>query len=202
MTTADFSLAFRYRNGSIIAPWKDVSRDDEPQGDCQDFAWSVLILETGSKAKALLALLTLRAMIWRCHSPANGILPRHAVLRYRGQFIDSTVREWRASPSPHKKRWPVGLPVLVGLLGLFGLAGPIYADPQCIALPQFIDGLASRYAETPRTSGLAGNQLLVITASDAGTWTALMVNPDGTACMVSAGEAFVIAPVAVPGVLN
>ena len=82
------------------------------------------------------------------------------------------------------------------------LATTAQAETPCLPLPQFIDGLAEKYAETPRMSGLAGDQLLVITASEAGTWTALMVNPDGTACMVSAGEAFVIAPVAAPGVLN
>lgn len=103
-------------------------------------------------------------MIWRCHSPVNGILPRHAVLRYRGQWIDSTVREWRASPAPHKKRWPVGLPVVVGLLKLFGLAGPIYADPQCLALPQFIDGLAEKYAETPRQSRNSPRTALLVRA--------------------------------------
>ena len=118
MTTASFLRAFRYRKGSIIAPWKDVSRDAEPQGDCQDFAWSVLILETGSKAKALAALLTLRAMVWRCWSDKNGKIPRHAVLRYRGRWIDSTVREWRPTVSPHRKAWPVGAPVLAVIAAL------------------------------------------------------------------------------------
>ena len=87
------------------------------------------------------------------------------------------------------------------LLPLF-LATPASAQQACLALPQFLDGLAEKYDETPRMSGLAGTQLLVITASEAGTWTALMVNPDGSACLVSAGEAFVAAPAAIPGDLN
>ena len=82
------------------------------------------------------------------------------------------------------------------------LAMPANAQQACLALPQFLDGLAEKYDETPRMSGLAGTQLLIITASEAGTWTALMVNPDGSACLVSAGEAFVAAPAAIPGVLN
>ena len=82
------------------------------------------------------------------------------------------------------------------------LAMPASAQQACLALPQFLDGLAEKYDETPRMSGLAGTQLLIITASEAGTWTALMVNPDGSACLVAAGEAFVLAPPVIPGSLN
>ena len=45
------------------------------------------------------------------------------------------------------------------------LAMPASAETPCLALPQFLAGLAEKYAETPRMSGLAGNQLLVITAT-------------------------------------
>jgi hypothetical protein len=92
--------------------------------------------------------------------------------------------------------------LILGLIVLVGLSSLVDAQQACLALPQFLDGLAEKYAETPRMSGLAGTQLLVITASEAGTWTALMVNPDGYACLVSAGEAFVAATAAIPGALN
>lgn len=82
------------------------------------------------------------------------------------------------------------------------LAMPVQAETPCLPLPQFLQGLEDRYDETPRMSGLAGAQLLIITASEAGTWTAVLVNPDGSACIASAGEAFVIAPTVAPGVLN
>jgi hypothetical protein len=82
------------------------------------------------------------------------------------------------------------------------LAFPARAQQACLALPQFLDGLEAKYAETPRMSGLSGTQLLVITAGEAGIWTALLVNPDGSACMVSAGEAFVQAAPVIPGALN
>jgi hypothetical protein len=91
----------------------------------------------------------------------------------------------------------LGLIVLVGLSSL-----PSHAQQACLALPQFLDGLAEKYAETPRMSGLAGTQLMVITASESGSWSALMVNPDGSACLVAAGEAFVATPAAIPGALN
>ncbi len=114
MTVESFARAFRYRKGSILAPWKNVSRDPEPQGDCQDFAWSVLHIETGGKPWR--HILTGRAMLWRSKSPVNGFLPRHAVLWVKGRgWIDSTDRFWRYSPKPHKRAWPVGAPVLVGM---------------------------------------------------------------------------------------
>ena len=114
MSVDAFLRAFRYRAGSVLSPWRDVSLDDEPQGDCQDFALSVLSLETGGHPWR--AILTGRAMIWRAQSPVNGIIPRHAVLWLRGKgWADSTVREWRKTPTPHKLRWPAGAPVLLGL---------------------------------------------------------------------------------------
>jgi hypothetical protein len=37
---------------------------------------------------------------------------------------------------------------------------------------------------------MANGQLLVITANDAGGWSALFVAPDGQACMAASGEGF------------
>lgn len=114
MTTEEFCRRFRYRRYGIPGAFRDVRKSAE--GQCQDFAWSVLILETGGKAKALMALLTFRAIIWRAHSPSNKRLPRHAVLYLRGKgYIDSTNREWRNRPRPHIPRWPVGTPLILGL---------------------------------------------------------------------------------------
>jgi hypothetical protein len=55
--------------------------------------------------------------------------------------------------------------------------------------------LAERYHETPRMAGLTGGPMMIITASPEGTWSALIVQPDGTACLVASGADFeVIAP--------
>lgn len=113
MTTEDFNSVFRYRKGSIFGLWRDLSARETPQGDCQDYAWSVLCIEAGSPWKAIL---TGRAMIWRCQSPVNGLIPRHAVLWLRGKgWIDSTERHWRDRPAPHKLRWPAFSPVLAAV---------------------------------------------------------------------------------------
>lgn len=113
MTTDELCRRFVYRNGSILSPWKVIRKT--ATGDCQDFAFTVLIIETGSVARALLAMLTFRAVIWRAWSPVNGLIPRHAVLCYRGKWIDSTTRYWRDDPSPHRRAYPAGLPVILGL---------------------------------------------------------------------------------------
>lgn len=136
MTTEQLARAFRYRKGGLLSPWRDVSRDAEPQGDCQDLCWSVLCIEAGGKLRALLAMLTFRAVIWRAYSPVNGAIPRHAVLYLRGKgYIDSSDRYWRPSPKPHRPVYPAGLPVLVALAFLI-LGSPAFAQtPQCGPLP-------------------------------------------------------------------
>jgi len=115
MTTDELCRRFRIRKTSIFGLWRDLRKDLNPADDCQSFAWTVLILETGGKLQALKAMLTLRAVVWRCWSPQNGLIPRHAALCYRGQWIDSTTRYWRADASPHRRAYPAGLPVLIGL---------------------------------------------------------------------------------------
>jgi hypothetical protein len=112
ITEDQFVLGFRYRGGSIQAPWRDIRK--KLVGDCQDFSWTMLIIKAGGWFKALFMLLTFQAIIWRCWSPVNGIFPRHAVLSYRGQFIDSTYDTWRDNVEPCRRAWPVGTPILVG----------------------------------------------------------------------------------------
>lgn len=75
------------------------------------------------------------------------------------------------------------------------LAGHAVAQVQCAPLIDVLHGLAVNYAETVRTRALTTDgALLMITASDTGGWTAMIVSPDGTACLVAAGEAFELVP--------
>lgn len=83
---------------------------------------------------------------------------------------------------------------------LLALATPAQAQQACAPLPDALTALASRYAEAPRAQGLmADGRLMVITAADAGGWTAMVVTPEGQACMVAAGEAFGIVEAPKPG---
>jgi hypothetical protein len=80
------------------------------------------------------------------------------------------------------------------------LALPAAAQtPQCAGLADALAGLATTYGEQPRVTALmTGGNVLVITAAPSGGWTAMEVRPDGTACIVAAGEAFGIVPLGDP----
>ena len=81
------------------------------------------------------------------------------------------------------------------------LAAPAQGQTPCTGLPDALAALAARYAEAPRVSGLMANgQLLVITASEAGGFTVLLVTPEGLACMAASGEGFGLIEAEAPGV--
>jgi hypothetical protein len=107
MTLAELNRRFRIVPTSLLGFPRDLSNSTKPEGDCQTYAKTV---------KAILGVKFPQAIVWRCRSPQNGLLPRHAVLWVKGRgFIDSTRREFRDSPAPHRRAWPVGTPALVGL---------------------------------------------------------------------------------------
>ena len=84
---------------------------------------------------------------------------------------------------------------------LLTLAAPGHAQTPCTGLPDALAALAARYAEAPRVSGLMANgQLMIITASEAGGFTVLIVTPDGLACMAASGEGFALVEAPKPGV--
>jgi hypothetical protein len=97
---ARFNRDFRIVPTSLFDPPSSLSMIDQPRGDCQDYAKTV---------KAILGVKFPQAVVWRCWSPINGRIPRHAVLWVKGKgYIDSTERKWRDTPAPHRKAWPVG----------------------------------------------------------------------------------------------
>ena len=84
---------------------------------------------------------------------------------------------------------------------LLTLAAPAQAQTPCTGLPDALAALAARYAEAPRVSGLMANgQLMIITASEAGGFTVMLVTPDGQACMAASGEGFGLIEAEAPGV--
>jgi hypothetical protein len=107
MTLGEFNRRFRIVPTSLLGRPRDLRNAPKPQGDCQDYAKTVKAIEGASFP---------RAIVWRCWSPINGKIPRHAVLWVKGKgWIDSTERKWRKTPAPHKKAWPVGAPIVIGL---------------------------------------------------------------------------------------
>jgi len=108
MTLDQFNKRFKIVPTSLVGLPRDVSKDEKPTGDCQTYAKSV---------KAIIGVKFPKAIVWRCWSPINRRIPRHAVLWVKGKgWIDSTERKWRASPSPHRRAWPVGTVPLVAAL--------------------------------------------------------------------------------------
>jgi hypothetical protein len=112
---ARFNRRFRIKPTGLLEWPRDLSKHVDPFGDCQDFAKTV---------KAILGVKFPKAIVWRCWSPQNGRIPRHAVLWVKGKgYIDSTERKWRDTPAPHRKAWPVGtLPAVAALAFVAGQA--------------------------------------------------------------------------------
>ena len=60
-------------------------------GDCEDYSLTLLYnLKGRSHLKMFLSLLIRESKILRCTVKGNG----HAVLRYRGKYIDNNFKEW------------------------------------------------------------------------------------------------------------
>lgn len=72
------------------------------------------------------------------------------------------------------------------------IGSPAFAQMQCGGYADAVALLADRYGESLRVEGLdgAGNSVQMFANPDTGTWTALIVYPDGSACMASSGQAF------------
>lgn len=84
--------------------------------------------------------------------------------------------------------------VHVGLTALL-LAGPTAVQPVelvCAERQALLTSLDREYKEAPKELGLANNGSVVelLTTRDGKTWTMLMTRPDGTACVIAAGEAW------------
>jgi hypothetical protein len=61
---------------------------------------------------------------------------------------------------------------------------------QCDQRARVIGHLAQKYQETPVAIGVtsSGGMVEVLTTGDGGTWTIILSNPNGTSCLVAAGE--------------
>lgn len=72
------------------------------------------------------------------------------------------------------------------------LAGLVAEPAQyvCAERESLLSSLAREYREAPSAIGVANNGSLIelLTANDGKTWTLLMTRPDGTSCVLAAGE--------------
>jgi len=68
---------------------------------------------------------------------------------------------------------------------------PAAAQQQCGPRDALVDALKERYGEVRVVSALTTtNQVFEIYASPSGSWSGVLVNPNGIACMAVAGENF------------
>ena len=82
----------------------------------------------------------------------------------------------------------------VGLTLVLGVAAPTSAQAlvlaACATRAEVVEGLESRYSETPTALGLASNGIVIelFSMADGATWTLVATMPDGTSCTVAAGQ--------------
>lgn len=83
-------------------------------------------------------------------------------------------------------------------LGLFAILHftPASAQQNCGDRTKIITQLKVKYGEVQRSMGLGrDNGIIEIFASrETGTWTILFTRPNGTSCLLAAGEAFQSVP--------
>ncbi|MEB3421902.1 hypothetical protein ACFSDD_09115 [Salipiger marinus] len=103
-------------------------------------------------------------------------------------------------------RTPLGRAALGATLALilFALTAAAALAQQtvtCAAQDQVIDQLDDLYGERLRATGLAGpTGLMQLFSAETGTWTILLVTPEGMACLLASGTDFeaVITPTGEP----
>jgi hypothetical protein len=62
---------------------------------------------------------------------------------------------------------------------------------ECFPIADLFGALAVQYGEAPQDQGLASDgNLMQLWASKAGTWTLVIVTPQGKACMIGSGGDF------------
>jgi hypothetical protein len=68
--------------------------------------------------------------------------------------------------------------------------GPQQAQVVCAERQALLSSLSRQYKENPSALGVANNGALIelLTATDGVTWTLLVTRPDGTSCVLAAGE--------------
>jgi hypothetical protein len=77
---------------------------------------------------------------------------------------------------------------LAGALGVSATADA--ASPGCGPRTELLRQLAKQFKEAPAAVGLVNSGALVevLTSGDGATWTILISRPDGTSCLVAAGQ--------------
>ena len=88
MTLTQFIAAFQYKADGIDS-WRIIN--DDPMGDCDDFAITAAYIISGSLVRMWFNIVTFRMVFLRVHTGTEA----HIVLRYKGRYIDNISPAWR-----------------------------------------------------------------------------------------------------------
>jgi len=88
-------------------------------------------------------------------------------------------------------RWGLAL-LFISAFALSAAADDVgaAADRNCSTRANVLRQLSNKYSESPTAIGRAenGGVIEVLTSTEGGTWTIIITMPDGTSCMVAAGQ--------------
>jgi hypothetical protein len=74
------------------------------------------------------------------------------------------------------------------LAALALMASPAYAQPQCMGYPDLAAALTSEFSESVAGRGLSNGNIAEIWVNpNTGTWTLVVVTPNGIACIAGHG---------------
>lgn len=71
-----------------------------------------------------------------------------------------------------------------------GLTAPAAAQMACAKRANILENLSGKYSEAPVAMGLAntGGVIEVLSSPEGNTWTIILTDPNGTSCLIAAGE--------------
>jgi hypothetical protein len=108
MELEKFNAKFVYK-ADTMDTWRVLTEPYE--GDCDDYACTVLWFMEGSWLRFWWSVFIFKAVFWLVLDK-NG--ERHIVLSYSDKgYIDNHYPYWRDTMEPHKKKWPIPLPVVL-----------------------------------------------------------------------------------------
>lgn len=109
ITLEQFNKRFKIVPTSLLGRAQDLSdRPDDAklEGDCRTYVRTV---------RNILKLKRWEYAQWRAWSKPG--IPRHAIMWVKGKgWIDSTTRQFRPTPAPCRRLWPIGTPVTIAIV--------------------------------------------------------------------------------------
>jgi hypothetical protein len=78
----------------------------------------------------------------------------------------------------------------VVLIVMSAIPAAAAGSPPCASRPEILKQLSKQYNEAPVALGLANNGALIelLTSDDGKTWTIMLSRPNGSSCLVAAGQ--------------